>query len=174
MDSGSSYGGRPPSSRGYRQNAGEVPRSGLRTGTLRSGAGRDAVNLSGVGLNTNVQMAERPVTQQGMAMRVKTAGPGRQVQDASYYVSVLRSKCNELATEIQGFQNEMEKFENDNAQYVKHERTFEELSKEVGDLERKLADYNLAMDKARHNQDEATIREECENVRRFMSSVVRY
>lgn len=170
MDVGSSYG-RPPSSRGLRGNSSEVPRSGLRTGTgtLRTGVGREreGVNLSGVGLNTSVQLAERPVTQQGMAMRVKTAGPGRQVQDASYYVSLLRSKCGDLIAEIQRFHGEMDKFENDNAQYVKHERTFEELSKEVGDMERQLADYNLAMDKARHNQDQAMIREECENVRTF-------
>ena len=35
-----------------------------------------------------------------MGVRKKTAGPGRQVMDASYYASILRTKCNEIGQEI--------------------------------------------------------------------------
>ena len=54
----------------------------------RPGSGR-----RGVGLKTNVQVADRPVTQQGMTgMRTGNQGPGRQIQDKSYYLGELRAK----------------------------------------------------------------------------------
>lgn len=82
------------------------PGSG-RLGTGRLGTGQQAapgtnlmtgshlcqrrVVYTGVGLNTNIQVQDRPVTQQGMkGMRPGSAGPGRQVQDVSYWTGVLR------------------------------------------------------------------------------------
>lgn len=50
------------------------------------------------GVNTNVQVADRPVTQQGMTgMRTAGAqGPGRQVADKSFFLNGLRQKKSEL------------------------------------------------------------------------------
>ena len=144
-----------PSSRG----AAAPSRSGLRTGSLRTAAGGGAPNYGGVGLNTNVSVAERPVTQHGMGgMRVGTAGPKRQVQDTSYFIGLLRGKCAEIGGEIGKLKKEADKFAQDNSSYTKYERQYEELIKMVRQLEGKLADYNLAMDKARDSTDPEDVR----------------
>ena len=92
------------------------------------------------------------MTQQGMmGMRIKTAGPGRQVQDASYFITLLRTKCSELTSEITKFKGEINRHESDSSSYVQLERRYEELIKEVRMLEGQLADYNLAMDKSNHH-----------------------
>ena len=67
--------------------------------------------FSGVGLATDVQVAERPVTQQGMAgMRtgLKSAGPGRQVQDLSYYMGLLRTRISDISAELNKITAEIE------------------------------------------------------------------
>ncbi|GBG27578.1 Intraflagellar transport protein 74-like [Hondaea fermentalgiana] len=145
-----SYG--RPSSRGG------VSRSGLRTGNLRTG-NANAVNYQGVGLNTNVNVADRPVTQHGMGgMRVGTAGPKRQVQDTSYYITLLRNKCTEISAETKKLKKESDRFQADNSSYMKYERQYEDLIKLVRNLEGNLADHNLAMDKARDSTDPEDVR----------------
>jgi hypothetical protein len=42
-----------------------------------------------------------------MGVRKKTAGPGRQIMDSSYYASLLRSKCNEITQELDKLKNEV-------------------------------------------------------------------
>lgn len=82
----------------------------MRPGSGRLGTGQQEVNYGGVGLNTNVNIADRPVTQQGMAgLRTASAGKGRQVQDVSYYLGLLRTKMGELQTEIQRLHSEAER-----------------------------------------------------------------
>lgn len=137
---------------------GTMSRSGLRTASLRTG-NANAVNYQGVGLNTNVNVADRPVTQHGMGgMRVGTAGPKRQVQDTSYYISLLRNKCTEISAEVKKLKKENDRFQADNNSYVKYERQYEDLIKVVRNLEGNLADYNLAMDKARDSTDPDDVR----------------
>lgn len=109
-------------------------------------------NFGGIGLSTNVSVAARPVTQQGMAgmkNRVGTAGLGRQVQDASYYCGILRAKMKEINGEISKLKGEIQQHTRDANSYAKYERKYEELIKEVRNLEGQLADYNLAQDKHR-------------------------
>jgi len=110
-------------------------------------------------LNTNVSVSERPVTQQGLSgMRVSTAGPKRQVQDTSYFISLLRTKCNDISSETKKLKKEFEKNQTDSANFVKYERQYEELMKTLRNLEGKLADYNLAMDKSRDSTDPEDVR----------------
>ena len=67
-----------------------------------------AANFGGVGLNTAVAVADRPVTRQGMGgMRVKTAGPGRQVQDVSFFHGLLRKRVADLVAELGRMRTEM-------------------------------------------------------------------
>lgn len=80
-------------------------------------------------------------------------GPGRQVVDASYYVSKLRQKTTELQTEIDRMKAEEEKYHSDTTTYQQYERKYATLMKEVRKLEGQLADYNLAMDKSRTSTD---------------------
>ena len=108
-------------------------------------------------METEVKVSDRPVTQQGMmGMRVRTAGPGRQVQDNTYYLGLLRNKITEI-TEINKFKREIDQFHADNSQYAQLERKYESYIKEVRQLEGQLADYNLAMDKTRTGSDPADL-----------------
>jgi intraflagellar transport protein 74 len=78
-----------------------------------------------------------------------TSGPGRMVQDASYFASLLRQKINEISTEITRMKNEVDKATKDATVLGQYERKYDTLIKEVRSLEGDLADYNLAMDKSR-------------------------
>ena len=116
------------------------------------------ITYSGVGMETEVKVSDRPVTQQGMmGMRVRTAGPGRQVQDNTYYLGLLRNKITEITAEINKFKREIDQFHADNSQYAQLERKYESYIKEVRQLEGQLADYNLAMDKTRTGSDPADL-----------------
>lgn len=116
------------------------------------------INYSGVGLETDISHVDRPVTKHGISgIRMGTAGPGRQVQDNTYYLSLLRTKIAEIKAETEKHQNEIKQFHSDNAQYAKLERSYEAYIKEVRGLEGQLADYNLAMDKTRAGADPAEL-----------------
>ena len=111
-------------------------------------------NYAGVGMLTEVKAQNRPVTREGLSgIRVKTAGLGRRVQDSSYYLGLVRSKISELNDEIKKMKKEIAQSKKDNNKYVRLEKKYEDLIKEVRELEGTLADYNLAMDKARTNTD---------------------
>ena len=118
-------------------------------------------NNTGVGSKTAVKVQGRPVTGQGMSgvqMRVGTAGPRRQIQDASYYVGLLTTKNTELQTEIRKMQTEIDAHEKDGNLYKRLEKKYETLIEEVRELEGTLADYNLAKDKARMTTDPQQIK----------------
>ncbi|CEM04647.1 unnamed protein product [Vitrella brassicaformis CCMP3155] len=106
----------------------------------------------GVGVATEVKVADRPVTQQGlMGMKTGQIGPGRQVYDRSYYMTQLRQKTGELMNEINRFRQEIDTIQNDTSLFQQYERRYDELIKKVRTLEGDLADYNLALDKQRHD-----------------------
>jgi len=90
-------------------------------------------------------------------MRLKSAGPGRQVQDMSYFLGLLRGKNSELTAEIEKLKEEVDQYNKDNTAYQLYERKYEGLIKEVRGLEGELADHNLAMDKARAGTNPAEI-----------------
>jgi intraflagellar transport protein 74 len=82
-------------------------------------------------------------------------GPSRQVQDGSYYLGILRQKVTELTKEITKLTEERKRFDRESNEYGFLQKRHEELLREVRNLEGKLADYNLAMDKARVSTDPA-------------------
>jgi len=150
-----SAGGRPVSTAISRQMIGT-------RGNLTSSMGTTAAQ--GVALGTTVNVSDRPVTQQGMRGMKTAQGPARQVQDSSYYVGILRSKVRyftcekrqskcvqvtELMNEIQSLQSEHKQHERSMNEYGGLQKRHENLLNEVRALEGTLADYNLAMDKAR-------------------------
>lgn len=103
-------------STGSSSRSGGPPRTGVR-GALRTGQ-RDAASYEGVGMNTKITMESRPVTQQGLrGLRPGTTGPGRQVRDTSYYISLVRQKSKELQSEIKRLRDETARFESDNISY---------------------------------------------------------
>ncbi|KAA0151272.1 hypothetical protein FNF27_04124 [Cafeteria roenbergensis] len=158
---------RPGSGAGYggmRPGTGQRLGTGMRTGTgrmgtaARLGTGQQPANFGGVGLNTAVAVADRPVTRQGMGgMRVKTAGPGRQVQDVSFFHGLLRKRVADLVAELGRMRTEMGERSKNKATQQTLSRRYEDLIGEVRGLEGTLADYNLAQDKARAGVDPVEI-----------------
>merc|ERR1719230_1148561 len=141
---GTAMGGRPP------------PSSRMR-GNLTSSMGTQAAQ--GVALATEVNVSDRPVTQQGMRGMKTGQGPSRQVQDASYYIGHLRQKVTEITTEIASLKNEVQEHHRGTANYNNLQRKHEQLLTDVRSLEGTLADYNLAMDKHRVSTDPGELNE---------------
>jgi len=145
--------GRPGT--GRRPGTGVVPPS--RMGTARQGP----INTAGVGLNTDMNISDRPVTQQGLSgMRTAGNGPSRQIQDETYFLSMLRSKCTEIMKEIETLKGSIEQGQKDNAAYGQLERKYEALTNEMRGLQGHLADYNLLLDRTRAHREVDEVNEE--------------
>ena len=92
--------------------------------------------MSGVGLNTNMNISDRPVTQQGLSgMRTAGMGPQRQIQDNSYFLTQLRQKSTEIMKEIEVLKGSVEQGQKDNAAYGQLERKYETLSNDMRTLQ---------------------------------------
>ena len=60
-------------------------------------------------MTTNMKFHDRPVTKDGMSgMNTKMQGPGRVVQDRSYFMTQIRQKCQQTCEEIEKMKNKME------------------------------------------------------------------
>lgn len=86
-------------------------------------------------------------------MKTSAGGVGRQVQDSSFFIGVLRSKMNDIRVEVGNLRSEITRHEKDVSQQGHLERTYETMLHDVKTLEGTLADYNLAVDKARTTAD---------------------
>eukprot|EP00741_Cyanophora_paradoxa_P002103 tig00000551_g2039.t1 len=138
---------------------GGVPGTAQRPGTRGGGGG-------GIGLNTNVQISERPVTQQGMmGMKGAAAGPGRQVQDKSFFMGELRAKISELKSEIDALTNERDKRQNDTSTMSQLARAYDDAQRKIKTLQAELAVYNLMLDKVRVGAEMDAVRNEYTDVK---------
>lgn len=146
----SSHANRPMSTAMSRQLIGT-------RGQLTSSMGTTAAQ--GVALGTTVNVSERPVTQQGMRGMSTAAGPRRQVQDSNYYVGLLHQKVGELTAEVGKLDREVRERERAMNEFGGLRKRRETLLAEVRGLEGTLADYNLAMDKARGGTDPSELNE---------------
>ncbi len=130
---------------------------GSRQGTARQGP----VNMSGVGLNTNMSISDRPVTQQGLSgMKTAGMGPARQIQDNSFYLQQLRAKCSEIQKEIGTLKEVVEQGQRDNSAYGQLERKYEVLTNDMRTLQGQLADHNLLLDRTRVHREVDDVMEE--------------
>jgi intraflagellar transport protein 74 len=117
-------------------------------------------------------------------VRVKTAGPGRQVQDISFFHGILRRRVDELSAELGRLQEEIGTRTRDKTTHQVRlcpfslcslpigsvvpqalERQYETLITEVRNLEGTLADYNLARDKVRAGTDPAEVVNYCKSLK---------
>uniref|UniRef100_A0A8C4S6Y5 Intraflagellar transport 74 n=1 Tax=Erpetoichthys calabaricus TaxID=27687 RepID=A0A8C4S6Y5_ERPCA len=106
---------------GRKQTPGRAPAP---PGTGRPGTRGSSVAPGGV-LSAQIKVADRPVTQQGLSgMRTGMKGPQRQIMDKSYYLGLLRSKINELTTEISRLQKEIDTFNQENSVYLSYEKRY--------------------------------------------------
>ncbi|NXQ40727.1 IFT74 protein, partial [Catharus fuscescens] len=123
--------------------------------TARPSSRSGSLTPGGV-LPSQIKVADRPVTQQGLS-GIKTAmkGPQRQIKDKTYYLGVLRSKTNELTTEINKLQEEVEMYKQEKSVYLSYEKRAETLAGEIKNLQGQLADYNTVADMLNTSTDMA-------------------
>ncbi len=154
-------GMRPPSSAGVPAGMRPPSQAGARLGTAAIG-GMSVLTP----LNTDVNVAARPVTQQGLSgMATRPLGPGRQIADKSYFLTDLKTKLTEITNEIARLREEEVQIQTDNNTYQQLERRYETVMKDVRQLEGQLADFNLALDKMRTHTPLEEIREIYERLR---------
>ncbi|XP_033028836.1 intraflagellar transport protein 74 homolog isoform X1 [Lacerta agilis] len=149
---GLGLGARPPSS-SLRPPSAALLGGGIPPGTSRPGTRGGSIG-TGVVLSSQIKVADRPVTQQGLSgMKTGMKGPQRQIMDKSYYLGVLRSKINELTTEINKLQKEIDMYNQENSVYLSYEKRAEALASEIKEFQGELADYNMLVDKLNTNTD---------------------
>ncbi|XP_077673865.1 intraflagellar transport protein 74 homolog isoform X3 [Eretmochelys imbricata] len=142
-----------PSSSLLRTPAAARVGTGMPPGTSRPGTRGGLLGTGGV-LSSQIKVADRPVTQQGLSgMKTGVKGPQRQIMDKSYYLGLLRSKISELATEINKLQKEIEMYNQENSVYLSYEKRAETLAGEIKEFQGQLADYNMLVDKLNTNTD---------------------
>merc|ERR1719310_775804 len=79
---------------------------GTRQGTRQGTAAQQPV--LGVGALTEVKVADRPTTMQGMmGMKTGSVGPKRQIYDKTYYMLELRKRIARLQEELTKINNEI-------------------------------------------------------------------
>lgn len=148
---------RAPVAAGYKPSVAPLgTSSGQRTANgMRLGTAQRDPNLASVGLSTNVVVDNRPVTRQGglTGMHTQSLGPGRQIADDRFFLTLLRTRIQEISTEMQNMRDECDKIREGNQLYQTYERKYETTIKEVRLLEGELADFNLALDKMRTHTD---------------------
>eukprot|EP01084_Bolivina_argentea_P092844 167003_1 len=146
---------RPPS----RSNR---PLSGLRTSNrpntgyrrLDKANGQKPIGSRTVGLDTNIEIENRPITQHGMSgMKTSSKGPNRRIADRNYYENKLKEKLINTVNETENIKQKIKNYNSDKIETVKLEKQRNILMNEVREYEGKLADYNLALDKMRSGAD---------------------
>ncbi|KAM5260919.1 intraflagellar transport protein 74 homolog isoform 2-T3 [Hipposideros larvatus] len=122
--------GRPAS--GIRPPSGNIRvATGMPPGTARPGSRGGAIGTGGV-LSSQIKVADRPVTQQGLSgMKTGIKGPQRQILDKSYYLGLLRSKISELTSEMNKLQKEIEMYNQENSVYLSYEKRKEKQIRSV-------------------------------------------
>lgn len=145
--------GARPSSSSLRPPSAVILGGGIPPGTSRPGTRGGPIG-TGVVLSSQIKVADRPVTQQGLSgMKTGMKGPQRQIMDKSYYLGVLRSKINELTAEITKLQKEIDMYNQENSVYLSYEKRAESLASEIKEFQGQLADYNMLVDKLNTNTD---------------------
>uniref|UniRef100_U3J278 Intraflagellar transport 74 n=1 Tax=Anas platyrhynchos platyrhynchos TaxID=8840 RepID=U3J278_ANAPP len=131
--------------------------TGMPPSTSRPGSRGGPSTASGI-LSSQIKVADRPVTQQGLSgMKTGMKGPQRQIMDKTYYLGLLRSKTNELTTEINKLQEEVEMYKQEKSVYLSYEKRAEALAGEIKEFQGQLADYNMVVDILNTNTDVAEL-----------------
>ncbi|UYV82615.1 IFT74 [Cordylochernes scorpioides] len=157
-------GGRPPTSlRPPTTRGGTASRL---ISAARPGSRTGSAAAVGVGVASHINIADRPMSQQGLATpRTNRAPQRRQVQDKSYYMGLLRAKIGELTAEISTLTRELELRGAEQATYATYERRAEALAAELKELQGHLADYNLLVDKLNTDTEVSEVLIECSDLK---------
>lgn len=117
-----------------------------RVGTAAApGTASSRGGIAGPGaLNSQIKVPDRPMTQQGLGgMTSIQKGPGRAIQDESFFLGILRGKVTELTTEISRLKEEIQGHERDHSSFTSYEKRAQGISSELKELEGKLKDLNV-------------------------------
>ncbi len=77
----------------------------------------------------------------------------RQVQDASYYMSLLKSKETAIEHEIISLKEDITSLEEERSTFKDRSDAYKKLSSDVESLERTMADFNVAIERERQGTD---------------------
>ncbi len=128
---------------------------------------RPSSSKGGIGLQTPVQVADRPITQQGLtgirtAATVNSSGLGtqRQFQYKCYFMGVFRSKMSELSSEISSMRNEIAAATEEQSTFLAYDKRVKETASELTNLQSQLADYNLLVDKLNTDTEVILVQQE--------------
>ncbi|NWX58198.1 IFT74 protein, partial [Promerops cafer] len=124
--------------------------------TARPGSRGGSLTPGGV-LSSQIKVADRPVTQQGLSgikTAMKVVPPN--VND-TFFLIFFRSKTNELTTEINKLQEEVEMYKQEKSVYLSYEKRAEDLAGEIKDFQGQLADYNMVVDILNTSTDMAEV-----------------
>ncbi|TPX54840.1 hypothetical protein PhCBS80983_g05707 [Powellomyces hirtus] len=131
------------------RGGGAAPPTGTRAGP--PGTGRPNTTMRG---GFGYQVVDRPMTQQGLGgMRTGAQGPGRMIQDITYFQSELRQKITLLTSEINKLNNEYETISKENTNYTSFEKRADGLAEELRELQGRLGDFNTLVDKLHTDTD---------------------
>lgn len=142
---------------------------------VRLPTGQCAINedtMKSIGFTTNTKIEDRAVTRQGLQgiAPLRENKIERKIQDKSYYLTLFKTKINDIGKEIFGMNNEIGVINSDLTTYGNLNKTFETLTKEVQNLEGELADYNLAGDKYRSQMKAENIAEVYTKIKMYNQS----
>ncbi|CAF1240224.1 unnamed protein product [Adineta ricciae] len=152
----------PPSSRNP-QMPGTSSGRPIGTATrLTTASGQRPVSRGGpLGSNMRIKVEDTPMNRGGLGGIHNAAGfGGRQVQDRTYFVGLVRSKITELEAEIERLQRETDSFTEDNKQYFALSKAAEDLSQQIESLRNELGDYNMIIDRLQTTGEVAELKKE--------------
>ncbi|XP_018024266.1 intraflagellar transport protein 74 homolog [Hyalella azteca] len=117
------------------------------------------------GLNTPINVVDRPITQQGLTgMKTGARAPARQVQDKSYFMGVLRTKMADLASEMTKMAAKITAMQHEQSSFLTYDKRVKEMAQELTELQGTLADYNLLVDLTNTDTEKIEIDEECQEL----------
>ncbi|KAJ3182990.1 Intraflagellar transport protein 74 [Geranomyces variabilis] len=137
--------------------------AGAKTRAGPPATGRPGTNMRG---GFGYQVVDRPMTQQGLGgMRTGAQGPGRMIQDITYFQSELRQKISLLSAELARLNAEYDLLSKENANYASFERRADGLAGELRELQGTLGDFNTLVDKLHTDTDLEDIERHCQQLR---------
>lgn len=133
--------------------------SRLESARVKSGRPMDRPMTSARPLTTSTGL-EMPKTSRG-----KSAALRRQVQDKSYWMSILKAKMSELASEINVIHQENERMSEDEGRMSSFKKKAEMMAKELAGFTLELSIYNEFQDRVKIGDSVEDVTEDLEAVR---------
>ncbi|KAK0082851.1 hypothetical protein PV325_009744 [Microctonus aethiopoides] len=159
---------RPPSASVHSQR-GNTASSRLNTITSAMGKNRMSTGLSSTSSVSSGLMFDRPITQHGVAGIRPGTTRGlpmtRQIQDKRYYEGLMQLKIRELNQEISIISKEIDNQNKERATFMHYDSRAKDLASELTELQGKLADYNIVIDKVASNVDKDMIEHEIKDMK---------